>query len=127
MSAAGQIIKTMEDLQTGRSDIFYSYKNVTEEPDNSYIGWHLRQVTSSNFSNLTKNPHITRLYLQDCKDLQPLKWLERFPNLENLWIYGSDKLHNIDGIQASKKLKSLTIWPSSVSYTHLTLPTTPYV
>lgn len=112
MSAAEQIFETIDNLQTGRSDIFRSHKNITEEPDAAYIGWHLRQVTSLNFSNLTKITHITRLYLQDCKRLQSLKWLERFPNLEHLWIYGSDKLDSIDGIQASKKLKSLTIWPS---------------
>ena len=31
------------------------------------------------------------------------------------------------GLQANKLAEDLSISPSSVSYTHLTLPTTPYV
>lgn len=112
MDTASQIFKTIDTLKIGASDLFYSLKIVTEEPDQSYSAWHLHEVIPSDRSQF---PQITRLYLQDCNHLQSLTWLEDFPNLEMLWIYGSDKLADVEGIQGANKLKSLTIWPSFVA------------
>ncbi len=106
---ADKIFKTIDKLKTGSSDLFQSYKVVTEEPDQSYSSWHLQESALPVRSGF---PHVTRLYLQDCNQLQSLDQLENFPNLETLWVYGSDKLANIEGVQFAKKLKSLTIWPS---------------
>lgn len=109
MDAPARIFSTINYLRTGAVDVFYSHKIVSDEPDQSNVAWHLHEtipVDGTRFIN------ITRLYLQDSRRIQTLDWLENFPNLETLWIYGSDKLSNIEGIEIANKLKSLTIWPS---------------
>lgn len=109
MNAPACIFATIDYLQARPSDVFYSYKIVSNEPAPSYTAWHLHETIPTKSIQFT---NITHLYLQDSKHLQALDCLESFPNLEMLWVYGSDKLSNIEGIAITKKLKSLTIWPS---------------
>lgn len=109
MNAPACIFATIDYLKVGAADVFYSYKIVSDEPDQSYTAWHLRETIPTEG---TQFANITRLYLQDSRHLQALDCLESFPNLEMLWVYGSDKLSNIEGIEIAKKLKSLTVWPS---------------
>lgn len=109
MDAFSQVIRMMDALRTGSADIFRSYKVITEHPSQSHAAWHMREVAEF---DVCPTPHITRLYLQDCKKLTSLSLLKSFPNLETLWISGSDRLFDIDGIQCSKALKNLTIWGS---------------
>ncbi|MGB5864713.1 MAG: leucine-rich repeat domain-containing protein [Sulfitobacter sp.] len=109
MDAASQIMKTIDELRKDATDIFQSRKTISEHPSQFHAAWHMNEVA---LFNVRPFPHITRLYLQDCKQLTSLYLLQSFPNLETLWIYGSDKLSHIDGIQSSKALKSLTIWAS---------------
>ena len=106
MDAVSLIFRTIDELKTRVSGRFRSYKIVTEEPDSSFSAWHLHEAMPSGHNQF---PEIRRLYLQDCTHLQSLNWLERFPNLELLWIYGSDRLSSLEGVQFNKKLKSVTI------------------
>ena len=53
--------------------------------------------------------------------------LQQAKDSETRWINGSQK-SPIDGVPAAiKDLLYTKGWPTPVSYTHLTLPTTPYV
>jgi hypothetical protein len=99
----------IDELRKGSADLFQSCKMISEHPSQSHAAWHMNEVAQFNVCAI---PHITRLYLQDCKQLTSLSLLQSFPNLETLWIYGSDKLFDIDGIQSSEALKNLTIWAS---------------
>jgi hypothetical protein len=109
MDATSLIFKTIDKLKTRSPDFFYSHGAVRQVPDDSYSAWHLHETMPPEHSQFLG---IRRLYLQDCTRLKSLDCLEGFPNLETLWIYGSDKLANIEGVQFNNKLKSLTIWPS---------------
>lgn len=109
MDAASRVFRTIDDLKTVSPDRFYSHKVLREEPNKSHSAWHLHEAIPTGEGQF---PEIRQLFLQDCTRLQSLDWLPSFQNLELLWVYGSDKLANLEGIQCCKKLKSLTIWPS---------------
>ena len=109
METANQVFKTIDELRAGAVDLFYSRKTISEQPNQSHAAWHLHEVNQLEECQVTQ---ITRLYLQDCKRLTSLSWLEKFPELETLWIYGSDNLSDISGLRSAKVLKRLIIWPS---------------
>lgn len=109
MKTADRIFGTLEALKSADPSMFHSRKESIVEPDPAYSAWHAQRFLPNSSKTY---PQIERLFLQDCPQLHDLAWAERFPNLEKLWVYGSDKLAALDGIQGAKCLKSLTIWPS---------------
>ncbi len=109
MGPASKIFQTLDALKSADPAVFHSGKGLIDEPEPTYSGWHLRGALPN--SDRTY-PQIKELFLQDCSKLKALTWVKCFPNLEKLWIYGSDKISDLEGIQAAKRLKSLTIWSS---------------
>jgi hypothetical protein len=54
-------------------------------------------------------PHIQALYLTDCIQLKSLAGLAAFPALQKLFLYGSDKLEDIEALRDCSNLAHLTI------------------
>lgn len=109
MDVVRRIFGTIDHLKAGAPDLFYSHEMIAENPDQTFSAWH---VHAAKLSKHSEYKQIKKLYLQDCTKLLSLDWLESVPNLEELWVYGSNKLENIEGVQFAENLKSLTIWPS---------------
>lgn len=109
MEIASQIFRALDALKKADPSVFHSGQMQVNEPGPSYSRWHMQgAVPSSN----KLYPQITSLFLQDCSQLQSFEWVNRFPNLEDLWIFGSDRISDLEGLQAATALKSLTIWSS---------------
>lgn len=109
MDAASHIFRTLDALKNADPGVFHSGHRRVDDPSPADSRWHLQgTVPSSN----RLYPQITSLFLQECSQLQSFEWVKSFPNLANLWIYGSDRISDLEGIQAAKGLKSLTIWPT---------------
>lgn len=109
METANRVFETLDALKSADQSVFQSGKGSAVEPDPTCSAWHLWGALPKSSKTY---PQIRRLFLQDCSQLNTFTWAKSFPNLEKLWVYGSDKISDIDGIQAAKCLKSLTIWPS---------------
>jgi len=106
---ANQIFRTLDALKKRDPSVFNSSRRLVDEPGPTYSRWHLQGAVPSNNKIYT---HISQLFFEDCSQLRSFDWVKCFPHLEKLWIYGSDRISDLEGIQAAKGLKSLTIWPS---------------
>ena len=109
METINQILQTLDALKKGDPSVFYSGRGSINEPDSTYSNWHFQGAVPSSNKIYSQ---IAKLFFQDCDQLQSFEWVKCFPNLQKLWIFGSDRIFSLEGIQAAKGLKSLTIWPS---------------
>ncbi|WP_339109753.1 leucine-rich repeat domain-containing protein [Thioclava sp. GXIMD4216] len=109
VDTASRIGQTIDALKDADPNVFHSNKSTVDEPAPTCTGWHLQGRLPESDKTYTQ---IKRLFLQDCSKLRTLTWVKNFPNLEKLWIYGSDKIADLEGIQAAKYLSSVTVWPS---------------
>lgn len=109
MDTASRIFQTIDALKGADPNVFHSKMSTVDEPAPTCTGVAFAGGQPESDKTYTQ---IKWLFLQDFSKLRTLTWAKNFPSLEKLWIYGSDKISDLEGIQAAKYLGSVTVWPS---------------
>ena len=107
------IVRTLDTIRTHKNGHLRSIKTIERFPTPDENSWSLEEITQLNLSELPVFKHVNSLYICDCRKLTSLSIIaEKFPQLHNLFIYSSDRLTSLDGLQSLQELQTLTIWPS---------------
>lgn len=121
MDAFKLVIRTLDALRQRTVEMHHSVREITSAPALSVKEWCIEGASIIDLSAIPPSGHITSLYLIECRKLTSFSGIaECLPNLETLWVYESDKVASLDGLQFLKTLRELTIWPSFNGFIEIT-------
>ena len=109
----GSILKTLDHLRAKPAGTLRSVKSFTSTPDHNVTEWFLERSGLKILAELPYVPQLSGLYVVDCPKLESIAGVaEIFPRLRKLWVFGSDRLRSLEGVQFLDELEELVIWSS---------------
>ena len=109
MNENNPVFAVLDELKQPSPQRLKSTKQADAPVGLSYTEWHIASVRIADLTSLPAAPHIRVLYLTDCIQLKSLAGLAAFPALQKLFLYGSDKLEDIEALRDCSNLAHLTI------------------